>query len=325
MGEWQKKWDNIPENILNIAFILILTCLVLIMGLDTKEVNDIIPALENLSVNWLTAYDVTGISADNMLYPIQYIGMLIWGMVPFRIFRLCLGSVAGLPEVLLAAWYKVLEIYLLYEMLVYIRRIIEFYQHKKLSNTWRFVYAVLVMLYCVIWRETWNIILILLMVMGLYYYLQEQMSLFVICYLLGVLCHPAVLLFYMPLIFRKNKGIKSICDYLICLLLPLGMEFMMFISSAGFRSLLGEVVKQQGWQDALVWGVCLILSVFAFLNGEKKDAKIIIYIYIIIAVTLWLTNGMGEGYLVLLTIMMVLACINNKNLSDKTESTDVQM
>ncbi len=325
MSELQKKWNNIPDTVLKAVLILICVFLVLIVGMDLKEVNSLVPALENLSVNWLTAYDVTGVSADHMLYPIQYVGMLIWGMVPLWIFRMCLDTATNLPEVLLAVWYKVLEIYLLYQTLVYVEKITEFYQHKELSNTWKLVCAVPAILYCAVCKESWNIIVVLLLVMGLYYYLQDRMSLFVICFLFGALCHPAVLLFYVPLVFWKNRRVKRICDYLICLLLPLGMEFMMFISSAGFRTLLGEVIRQQDWRDALAWGVCLIISVFAFLRRGKKEIKELLYEYIIISMTLWFANGMKEGYLVLLAVMIILVCVQSRNVSGMYGDKDIQI
>lgn len=322
MQEICKRWNNISNDMLRVAFILILACSVITSVWDLEEVNSIVPALENLSVNWLTAYDVTGVTANNMLYPLQYIGMLLWGMVPFWIFKALLGLTVDSSLILLAMWYKILEIYLLYEVQNYLKKILGYYQRKSVSNLGALMCAFPIIFYSLLWHESWNAILVLFLVMGLYYYLQDKMSLFVLCFLFAILCHPAVLLLYVPMVVWKNKRIKSICDYLICLLLPLGMEFMMFISSAGFRSLLGEVAKQQGWQDVLVWGVCLIISVFAFLDREKKDAKKILYIYIIISASLWLTNGMREGYLVLLIIMMALVCMNNKNVSDK-KSIDI--
>lgn len=324
MRELQRKWNDIPDTMLKAVLILICVFLALIVGLDLKEVNSLVPALENLSVNWLLAYDATGVSAEHMLYPVQYVGMLIWGMVPFRIFRMCFDTATNLPDLLLAVWYKVLEIYLLYQTLVYVEKITVCYQQKELSNIWKLICAVPVILYCAVCKESWNIIVILLLVMGLYYYLQDQMSLFVICFLFGILCHPAVLLFYVPLVFWKNRRIKGICDYLICLLLPLGMEFMMFISSAGFRTLFGEVVRQQGWKDVLAWGVCLIISVFAFLNREKKSIKELLYVYIIISMTLWFTNGMKEGYLFLLAVMIVLVCVLSGNMFGMCGDKNIQ-
>lgn len=314
MSDLHKKWNGLSDRVLTACFILVLLGTGLSAGLGLDEVSRLVPALENLSVNWLTAYDVTGVSADHMLYPLQYIGFLVFGMVPLWIFRLCLDTATNLPEVLLAVWYKVLEVYLLCQIMVYTDKIILFYRHKKLSNTGKLVCAVPLVLYCALWKESGNAIVVLLLVMGLYYYLRKQMSLFVVCFVFGVLCHPAVLLFYLPLVFWKNRKIKKICDYLICLLLPLAMEFLMFISSAGFRSLLGEVIKKQGWQDVLAWGVCLVLCIFAYPDRKKKDTREAACSYIITAAALWFANGMCEGYLLLLAAVAALVCAMGRRL-----------
>lgn len=313
MSIMQKKWKNIPSTILDVLFVIALTCLSFIIGLDLEEVESITPALDHLSVNWLKAYDFAEIPADYMIYPLQYIGMLVWGMVPFRIFRLVLGVASELPLVLLATWYKLLEIYLLYMVFVYVRKIVEIYRHKQLSNTLSLICVVPIMLYAVLWKGSWNAVIVLLLLIGLYYYLQNRMSLFVIFFLFGLLCHPAVLLFYIPLIFWKNNRLKGIFDYLICLLIPLGMEFMMFASSKGFRFLFEEVVMMQGWLDLVAWIICIIWSILLFFDKKHHYTNSVIYSYILISICLWLANGMKEWYLLLLTVLSVIICILKNN------------
>jgi len=316
MGMMQEKWGNIPNGIRNVLFIFTLACLVMLAGLNLREVKELVPALENLPVNWLKAYDFARLTAEDMLYPLQYVGMLVWGRVPLWIFRLVFGATSEFSMVLLAAWYKLLEMSLLYMVYVYVGKIIEFYQCKELSNVSRLVCAVPIILYGIFWKESWNVVIALLLLMGLYYFLKNRMFLFVLCFLFGVLCHPAALLFYIPLVFWKNGRVKGICDYLLCLLLPLGMEFMMFASSEGFRSLFGEVVKMQGWLDLIVWAICIVLSVLFLLDRKHQHAKCVLYSYILISLCLWSANGMKEGYLLFLAILVVIVCLQIRNTND---------
>ena len=307
----RKKWNDSENNVLELFIVLLPVILSLPKGLHFEEVRSIMPVLENMPVNWLTIYDIVEMPVINILYPLQYIAILIWGALPLHFFNNLQGEMIGSSLLLLAIWYKVLEVFLQFEILVYLKKTIEIYRKRKISDAEYLVYTIPIFIYNLAWQGSWNVVIMLFLIMGIYNCLRGQMVSFVLCFLFGMLCHPAVLFFYIPLVLRKRKKLKTISNYLICLLLPFFVEFVIFSSSEGFRSLVLRSINQKGWLDIVIWIVCLILSILTFFDKQMKSERLMLVSCIIISLILWLINEMRVAHWFLLAIIWFQMCVLN--------------
>lgn len=89
------------------------------------------------------------------------------------------------------------------------------------------------------------------------------------------------------------------------------MEFVIFSSSEGFRSLVLRSINQKGWLDIVIWIVCLILSILTFFDKQMKSERLMLVSCIIISLILWLINEMRVAHWFLLAIIWFQMCVLN--------------
>jgi hypothetical protein len=172
----------------------------------------------------------------------------------------------------------------------------------------------------------YDIFTVFLVLLGLYYYLDDRMLAFTICFGFAVTFKYYALLLFIPFLLLKEKRVWQIIKYVLICLLPYLAEFLLAFSQSVFREyVLGFPVVGYIFQAAidtgyakislvvLVWGMICAFSYFTSPADKKNEIEWLLFygclaVFSIFGLSMW-----HPQWLLLGVPFWVLSTAINKN------------
>lgn len=206
-------------------------------------------------IDFYTYNVVNGVEAMNNYMPSTYILFAIWNIPVYILgFVSCPVSDVSAVPFLVAMWYKLLPVifYIASAFLLgRIGKLLNFEPKKVMLLVFTFLTSPLAFFSPVIFGQ-YDSFTVFFVILGLYHYLKNDISKFVMFFGLATTFKYFALLIFLPLLLLREKNILKIIKNCFLCALPFGLECLIYLNSKYFNiGVFGFKVKNYIFQGGL--------------------------------------------------------------------------